>query len=612
MVGMNFSVGSRFDGTPPNEILPRRLLHALSDEQDGGSFDREICAAFVDARRHAADGDNSDTEYVHNARAVRKLAGTGVQRGGSIWGIRGRFEEQAPDLGSPGPVTFASNGVYTASLTVTDSAGNTDPSPPVRTITVTTNLPPTLTTATPNSGSQGQVNLTVNLGGANFLNGATCSFGAGITVSSCTFVSSSQLTAKITVLYNAALGGRNLTVTNPDGQFASLANGFSVVTGVLNPPPALTSLSPNSGVQGVTSLNVTLSGTNFTQSTCTFQEGITVNSCTYNSATQLTANIGITANAGRASNVTVTNADGQNSTLVNAFGVLSPSLVHIDFNYASRSALLAGGWSFIATTAAGGTRNTEVTSGQPTLDYNQTTHPGAIRIQLGSGEDYAASNNSQNMLLRALPPTWTSIRLKLAAFNPSANFQQSGLIVYQDDDNYFYVSRLFANVGSTENIIEVAGVDTNLSRVALSTTTNLILRMIRLREQYTSYYSVDGGQNWVTIASQAMNLQNVKLAIQQGTNTGGTFPTVDYAWVEILSQGTLPAPTLASVTPNVGSQGQNNLGLSLGGTNFQPSPVCSLGGDHGQFVHFHASTQILRTFGAAGATFGPRNVSHER
>ena len=68
---------------------------------------------------------------------------------------------------------------------------------------------------------------------------------------------------------------------------------------------------------------------------------------------------------------------------------------------------------------AGGTRNTEVSSGQPTLDYNQTTHPGIVRIQLGSGEDYGGSNNSQNMLFRSLPPTWTSIRLKLAAFNPT-------------------------------------------------------------------------------------------------------------------------------------------------------------------------------------------------
>src|SRR5262249_20073872 len=38
---------------------------------------------------------------------------------------------------NPGNVTFASPGTYTASLTIIDGSGNSDPSPPTRTITVT-------------------------------------------------------------------------------------------------------------------------------------------------------------------------------------------------------------------------------------------------------------------------------------------------------------------------------------------------------------------------------------------------------------------------------------------------------------------------------------------
>ena len=41
---------------------------------------------------------------------------------------------------NPGPVTFSAPGTYVTSLTVIDSSGNSDPSPPTRTITVT---PPT-------------------------------------------------------------------------------------------------------------------------------------------------------------------------------------------------------------------------------------------------------------------------------------------------------------------------------------------------------------------------------------------------------------------------------------------------------------------------------------
>ena len=87
--------------------------------------------------------------------------------------------------------------------------------------------PPALTSATPGSGSRGQT-MSVVLTGNTFSNAATCSFGAGIMVNSCVFNSTTQLTANITVASSAALGSRNVTVTNPDGQTANLAGGFGV------------------------------------------------------------------------------------------------------------------------------------------------------------------------------------------------------------------------------------------------------------------------------------------------------------------------------------------------------------------------------------------------
>ena len=622
MVGLNFTVasGALTVTAPPNGNIapPGYYMLFLMSKSGVPSVAKFVQLSLTpnDTPPTGTITSPASNVFITPGQSVN-FAGSGSAPSGSIaaysWSFRGG-NPKTSTLASPGPVTFSAAGVYTASLTVTDTAGNTDPSPPLRTITVSTTPPPTLSTSVPNSGSQGQSNISVNLGGTNFVNGATCAFGAGISVSSCAFVSSTQLTATITVLYNASVGSRNITVTNPDGQFATLVNGFSVTTGILNPPPSLTSVSPNSGTQGAGGLNITLRGSNFLPSpTCTFGEGITVNSCVYNSSTQLTANITITSAALiGASNVTVTNADGQNTTLINGFSVHGPFVTHIDFNYSSRSALVAAGWSFIATTATGGTRNTEVTSGQPTLDYNQTTHPGVLRVQLGSGEDYENSNNSQNMLIRALPPTWTSIRLKLAAFNPTTNFQQAGLMAYQDDNNYFYVSRLFADQPSSENIFEASGVPTNLKRVALSATTNVILRIDQTSSNnYTSFYSIDGGQTWDTLANQAASFSNVKLAIQQGTSPAGIFPTVDYAWVEIYSQDPLPAPSLTSVTPNVGSQGQNNLGLSLGGTNFQVSPGCAFGaGITVNSCTYVSSTQLAASVSiASNATLGARNVT---
>src|SRR5206468_3891644 len=95
--------------------------------------------------------------------------------------------------------------------------------------------PPSLVGALPiYSGAQGQSLPSVAITGSNFQSGAACSFGAGITVNSCTFNSATQLTASITISSAAAVGSRNVTVTNPDNQTGTLTNGFSV-----SAPPAI-------------------------------------------------------------------------------------------------------------------------------------------------------------------------------------------------------------------------------------------------------------------------------------------------------------------------------------------------------------------------------------
>src|SRR5205085_1182395 len=161
--------------------------------------------------------------------------------------------------------------------------------------------------------------------------GAPCTWGAGITVNSCAFNSATQLTASITIGATAATGPRDVTVTNPAGQKATLASAFTVVTGGPPPAPTITAVNPSSGALGQNISSVIISGTNFqTGATCGFGPGITVNSCAFNSGTQFTANIAITASAALgARNVTVTNPDGQSATLTNAFSVNAPSAISL-------------------------------------------------------------------------------------------------------------------------------------------------------------------------------------------------------------------------------------------------------------------------------------------
>jgi hypothetical protein len=128
-----------------------------------------------------------------------------------------------------------------------------------------------------------------------------------------TFPTSGTYVASLTVTDNSG-------ITDPSPQTRTI-----VVTTA--PPPTVSAASPNAGPQGQTNLRVNLTGTNFqTNPTCSFGNGITINSCVYNSATQVTANISILGSAvvGKR-DIIVTNSDGQNGTLAGGFSILQGS-----------------------------------------------------------------------------------------------------------------------------------------------------------------------------------------------------------------------------------------------------------------------------------------------
>jgi subtilisin family serine protease len=138
----------------------------------------------------------------------------------------GAFLAFASDL-SPTPFSTGSNFTVTA-----DFADGT-------TATATVNLPalPTISSVSPNTGAPG-TSLTVSVTGTNFQPGASASFGADINVTSTTVVSATQLSVAIAIGTTAALGARDVTVSNPDGQIVVKPSGFTIV-----PPPPTISLA---------------------------------------------------------------------------------------------------------------------------------------------------------------------------------------------------------------------------------------------------------------------------------------------------------------------------------------------------------------------------------
>ena len=158
-----------------------------------------------------------------------------------------------------------------------------------------TNSTPVLTTVNPNAGQQGQQNLSVTLTGqfTHWLQGTmTVTFGAGITVASVTVNSATTATAVLNIDPAAAIGVRNVTLTTGT-EVVTLANSFAVTNGT----PLLTTVNPNTGLQGQQSVSVAINGqfTHWVQGTTTasFGAGITVASLTVSSATTATAALNI-------------------------------------------------------------------------------------------------------------------------------------------------------------------------------------------------------------------------------------------------------------------------------------------------------------------------------
>jgi hypothetical protein len=123
-------------------------------------------------------------------------------------------------------------GTTVVTFTATDDAGNSATATVSVTISPAGPVSPTLTSISPNAGTQGST-FTMTLNGSNFQPGATVSFSGGGITATVTSNTGSRIIATVTIAANAVTGSglnaRSVTVTNPGGGAASLSRIFSVL-----------------------------------------------------------------------------------------------------------------------------------------------------------------------------------------------------------------------------------------------------------------------------------------------------------------------------------------------------------------------------------------------
>lgn len=126
--------------------------------------------------------------------------------------------------------------------------------------------------------------------------------GSGVAAANPQFVTSTQITVKVSVAATASTGNYDVTVTNPDGGVGSCTGCFTVAAG-----PTLTSMTPGSVTRGHT-YSVTLHGSLFsTGANITGPAGVTFKKVSVSSDdTTITAQMTVTSTAATGTNLVVT------------------------------------------------------------------------------------------------------------------------------------------------------------------------------------------------------------------------------------------------------------------------------------------------------------------
>ena len=186
-----------------------------------------------------------------------------------------------------------------------------------KSVTATFILPIQITSVTPPLLHPGQTGVKATLLGTGFLKGATLAVsGTGVTVSSVK-ASTGKLKALFTVSSTAALGARDLVVTNKNGQMGICTGCVTVYS------PTISGLVPGTVTHGTSKVAVTLNGTGFDAkpTVSTSGTGITVK-VTGATPTQLSLSVTTASSAAPGPrDVTVVNHDGASTTATAALTV---------------------------------------------------------------------------------------------------------------------------------------------------------------------------------------------------------------------------------------------------------------------------------------------------
>jgi hypothetical protein len=493
--------------------------------------------------------------------------------GGSVvkWNGANRTTTYVSSTQLPAAITAADIATAgTASVTVFNPApgGGTSNAQ-----TFTINNPvPTTTSISPLSATAGGAafNLTVN--GTNFVNGSTVRWSGSARTT--TYVSGSQLTAAITTADIATAGTASVTVFNPTPGGGTSNTQTFTINAANNPVPTTSSLSPSSATAGGAAFTLTVSGTNFINSSVVRWNGVD-RTTTYVSTTQLTAAITAAdiASAGTAS-VTVFNpTPGGGTSNAQIFTINNPAPAITSLSPSSATAdggaftLTVNGTSFVSGSIVkwnGSDRTTTYVSGTQltaAITAADIATAGTASVTVFNPTPGGGTSNAQMFTINNPTPTTTSLSPSSATAGGAAftltvngtNFVSNSVVRWNGSD------RTTTYVSSTQLTTVITAADIAAAGTASVTVGN----------------PAPGGG---TSNAQAFTINN-------------------------------PVPTLTSIYPASANAGGVAFTLTVTGTNFISGSVMRWNGAD-RTTTFVSSTRLTAAITAADvATGGTASVT---
>ncbi len=179
-------------------------------------------------------------------------------------------------------------------------------------------------------------------------------------------------------------------------------------------------------------------------------------------------------------------------------------------------------------------------------DQTLTLSGGTLNLVAQAGDVYQAANDAKNLVLRPAPEGEWTATTKIN-FHGLVQYQQAGLLIYGDDDNYTKFDRVATNSATGTNaekfefINEVAGTPRNAgadatANLGATLQNDYYLRVKSDGTQITGQYSLDG-ETWIDVGRAADLPANAKIGVFALSNAAATTADAKFDWLTIDGPG---------------------------------------------------------------------------